>query len=83
MFGFSRDVLPELEVEVNVTHLDTLESLPVILSTEWRYPGQEEVCDDTNRPHVRGKSCSFSINNFRCYIFWLTVFHLNYSNNSL
>merc|ERR1719370_1292257 len=31
----SGDVLPKLKVEVNISHLDTLESLSVVLAPEW------------------------------------------------
>ncbi len=31
MLGFPGNVLPELEVKIDVTHLDTLEGLPVVL----------------------------------------------------
>ena len=35
VLGLPRDVLPQLEVEVNVAHLDTLKGLAVVLK-KWR-----------------------------------------------
>ena len=36
VLGLSRDVLPQLEVEVNVAHLDALQGLAVVLEQKWR-----------------------------------------------
>jgi hypothetical protein len=36
VLGLAGDVLPQLEVEVNVAHLDTLERLPIVLEKNCR-----------------------------------------------
>merc|ERR1719461_789977 len=77
VLSLTRDVLPQLEVEVNVTHLDTLQGFSVILASEWRHSRQKKIGDDTTRPHVRGKGSTLSIDNLRSNILWLTILKLD------
>ena len=71
-----------LVVEVDVAHLDTLQGLSVILASEGRDSGQQEIRDDTTSPKIRGKRGPFSIDNFGCHIFWLAVFHFDDSDDT-
>ena len=77
------DVLPKLKVEVNISHLDTLESLSVVLTSEGGDSGQEEVGDDTAGPHVGGEGCSLAVDDLGSHVLGLTVLKLDDTNDSL
>ena len=83
VLGLAGNVLPQLKVEVNISHLDTLEGLSVVLTSEGGHSGKEEVGDDAARPHVGGEGGSFSVDNLRSDVLRLPVLQLDNTDNTL
>lgn len=61
-----RDFVPNRSDELPLTLLDAVQCLAVIGTSEWAVATQQDVGDDTDRPHVLSKSDTLAENHFWC-----------------
>ena len=69
---FFGDVIPNRPDKLPLTLFHVEERLAIIGTSEWTVAAQQDVSDDTDRPHVLTKTHAFAQDDFRCNVFRLS-----------